>query len=122
MILAQVIFGLIPAFVMVMGAMMLPIIGASWEAVFFVGAVAGTAGLCWAIFGYEQRSAKWVLLLLLIGEITMLRPLAAVLLSAVYGPRELWAAILGLSLTAGPFAVGAIHVFASAKQVIQNRA
>jgi hypothetical protein len=120
MMLAQVIFGLIPAFVLVIGAMMLPIVGASWEAILFVGAVLGSAGLCWAMFGYGQRSAKWVLLLLGIGELTMLLPLTAAL-STLSEPIDAWTLAV-LYLTLGPFIIGAIHVFASAKQVLQSRA
>ena len=121
MILAQVIFGLVPAFVLVVGAMALPVVGASWEAIFFVGALLGTAGLCWAVFGYDQRSAKWVLLLLVIGELTMLRPLAAVLFSATSKPLDTWT-LAALGLILGPFIIGALHVFASAKQIIPRRA
>ncbi len=121
MILAQVVFGLIPAFVMVSASMFVPIIGASWEVIFFVGAVLGTAGLCWAIFGYDQQSAKWVLLLLVIGELTMLKPLALGLLSSISRPLDSGTlAVLGLTL--GPIVVGAIHVFASAKQIVPKRA
>lgn len=115
MILVQVIFGLVPAFVLVLGAMMLPIVGDSWEVIFLLGAVLGTAGLCWAVFGYDQRRAKWVLLLLVIGELTMLRPLTAVLLSTRSEPVGPWT-LAALGLTLGPFIIGAIHVVASAKR------
>jgi hypothetical protein len=94
---------------------------ASLGAFFFVGAVLGTAGPWWAVRGYDQRSAKWVLLLLVIGELTILRPLTAVLLSTMSEPIDTWT-LVALGLTLGPFIIGVIHVVASAGQIIPRRA
>lgn len=58
----------------------------------------------------------------MIGELTMLRALIPVLLQLVYGSWPLWKLALGLLVTLAPFTVGAIHVVASGKQVIQSRA
>jgi hypothetical protein len=65
--LLQIIFGVMPALVLTVMALFIPVVHERWMIVFCLGAAAGTAGLCWALMGYEQRFAKWVVLLLIAG-------------------------------------------------------
>jgi hypothetical protein len=115
-VFVQIIFGVIPAFVMTVGAMMLLAITADWHAILFLGAVLGTIGLCWAIFGYEQASARKVLILLVIGEITMLTPFASALLLILSQHIDLWR-MAALGLTFGPAIIGAAHILVCARRI-----
>ena len=116
---AQVVFGLVPASFMIMMALTSLVVGTAFGGLFLLGALAGTAGMAWAMFGYDRNRAIMVLLLLLVGEITMLRALVPVLMQI--GPFDLLKVLLGLYLTLAPFVVGAVHVVLSSKQAFARR-
>lgn len=116
MIAVQIGFGLAPAFFMIMMALAAVVVGTDFGVLFLLGATAGTCGMAWAIFGYDQRRAIIVLLLLLAGEFTMLRALIPVMMQIVSGQLGILKGLLGLYLTLAPFVVGAAHVVVSSKQ------
>lgn len=121
MIGAQVIFGLVPAFIMIMMALASVVVGTEFGGIFVVGAIVGTYGMAWAIFGYDQKRASVVLLLLLVGELTMLRALLPVLMQIASSPFDLLNTLLALYLTLAPCVVGAVHVVLSSKQVFARK-
>ena len=117
----QVVFGLVPASFMVMMALTSLVVGTTFGGLFLLGATVGTAGMAWAIFGYDRRRAIVVLLLLLVGEVTMLRALVPILMQVLSGPVGLLKILLGLYLTLAPFLVGAVHVVLSSKQAFVRK-
>src|SRR4030095_454709 len=121
MIAAQIVFGLIPAFFMIMMALAAVVVGTDLGVFFLLGATAGTFGMGWAIFGYGQRRAIVVLLLLVIGELTMLRALIPVLMQIASGQLDILKGSLGLYLTLALFVVGAAHVVFSGKQAFSRK-
>lgn len=121
MIAAQIAFGLIPAFVMIMMALAAVVVGTHFGAHILLGAIAGTFGMGWAILGYSQRRAIVVLLLLVIGELTMLRALIPVLMKIAPSHIDIVKLSIGLYLTLAPFVVGAAHIVFSAKQAFSRR-
>jgi len=121
MIAVQIVFGLAPAFFMIMMALAAVVVGMDLGVVLLLGAIAGTCGMGWAIFGYDQRRAIVVLVLLLVGEFTMLRALVPVLMQVVSAELGIMKSLLGLYLTLAPFVVGAAHTFMSSKQALARR-
>jgi hypothetical protein len=119
---AQIVFGLVPACFMIMMAFAGVVIGTEFGSIFLLGSIVGTYGMGWAVFGYDRRRALVVFLLLLIGELTMLRALVPILMQVASGPHGFVDVLLGLYLTLAPFVVGAAHVVSSSKQAFARKA
>lgn len=107
---------------MLMMALVAVVVGTDFGVLILLGAIAGTCGMGWAIFGYDQRRAIVLLLLLLVGELTMLRALAPVLMQIASGQSDILNSLLGLYFTLAPFVVGATHVAICSRQVFARSA
>ena len=103
-----VLFGILPAFVLMMASFVGMGVVDGWLRLVFPASFIGTTGLIWSLAGVSRRHIRIVLTMLFIGELGML-PLVMPLIAMFRNPAEsLWMRVVMLGVTLGPMVAGVV--------------